>query len=160
MGTDTGISRWKIVVLFAMIFLIGALAGTVATKFYVKKRLIGVVRGGGARRTSRIMRRLDRELDLTPQQRRKIKKILLQSQERLMRLRDSHIAQMREIFSETEREIGSCLNHQQRYQFQCMCKKMEGRWKRHGLMRMPRNMPPHREPRDMMHHPQPWRDGR
>ncbi len=158
MNTDTSISKWKIAVLFGMIFLVGALTGSVATKFYVKKRLMGVVRGDFAKRKTRIVRLLDRRLNLTPSQRRQVQEIIFRSQERLMALRDSHLKQMRQIVRETEKEIGSCLNPKQRSEFQSMCKKMEGRWKRWGVMRMPRHRMPQKDGRGMMHRPPPWRE--
>jgi len=122
------VSRVKIIVLFAMIFLLGALAGSVATKWYVQKELTSMVRGDLGARKARIVRRLSRRLHLTPEQRREVERIVGESQRELMALRDQHLQEVRRIFDETEKRIKAQLTPEQQVELERMYSRMKARW--------------------------------
>ena len=140
--TREPIGKVKLITLFVMVFLVGALAGTVATKWYVQKELKSMVRGDFGSRRARIVRRLSRRLNLTPSQRSRIETIIAQSQRELMSLRDQHFREVRRIFDETEAKIKAQLNPEQQVELDKMYEKLKARWEARSRARRPGGGPP------------------
>jgi len=106
-------SKGKIAVLMVLIFLLGGMAGSFATRIYVRNRIARFLRGDLSERRARLMERLSRELHLTLDQRREVEAILADSQEKLRVLRREHIAELRKIFDDTEMRIRKQLTPEQ-----------------------------------------------
>ncbi len=137
------VSRIRIAVLFLMVFAVGAVAGSIATKFYIRHQLQNMMHGNLSKRKTRIIRVLSRRLDLTPEQRRKIERIITQSQKRLIELRNKHFSEVSRIFDETSEKIKAELTPAQQAEFD----KMYAKLKRRGMLR--RTHKRHRR----LHHP-------
>jgi RNase P subunit RPR2 len=151
------ISRWKVVVLFLMVFVTGTFAGSIATRFYIKNKLKGIIHGNFERRRSRVVKMLTRRLNLSPEQEVRINRIISDSEKRLMVLRDRHLEEMAKIFKETTQKIEVELTPAQKAQFEKMCHRMESRWMRARMRRHHQGTPrPGHFRRD--HPPRHWRE--
>ena len=128
MNSSQHISRSKIAILFAMIFLVGALAGSVATRFYIHNQLKSMARGNLSGKRARVMRRLTRRLNLTSEQQQKVKKIVTESQQKLMALRNRHFEDVRRIFDESEEKIKAQLTPRQQVELEKMYSQVKRRW--------------------------------
>ena len=69
--------RWKLVSGLLLVFVLGILAGSLGTGFYLKHRLVPLIKEPRARK-SFIMKRLSKKLSLTPEQQTKIEPIISQ----------------------------------------------------------------------------------
>ncbi len=78
-----------------LIFLLGALAGSLGTGFYIREHVEEFLDEGPP--TDKIMHRLTRALDLTPEQQKKIEPIIVEAHEKLSELRQKSFPEMRKI---------------------------------------------------------------
>ena len=69
--------RWKLISGLLLVFVLGILAGSLGTGFYLKHRLAPLIKEPRARKTF-IMKRLSKELNLTSDQKKKIDPIVEQ----------------------------------------------------------------------------------
>jgi hypothetical protein len=69
--------RWKLIAGLLLVFVLGILAGSLGTGFYLKHRLTPLIKEPRARKTF-IMKRLSKELNLTSDQKKKIDPIVVQ----------------------------------------------------------------------------------
>jgi hypothetical protein len=74
---STNVMRWKLISGLLLVFVLGILAGSVGTGFYLKHRLAPLIKEPRARKTF-IMKRLSKELNLTSDQKTKIDPIVEQ----------------------------------------------------------------------------------
>lgn len=74
-------TRWKLILGIALVFILGALAGSIGTGFYFKHRYPPRITAPKAR-TAFIMEKLSKELGLTQDQKAKIGPIVLQIEEK------------------------------------------------------------------------------
>jgi len=90
--------RWKLISGLLLVFVLGILAGSVGTGFYLKHRLVPLIKEPRARK-SFIMKRLSKKLDLTPDQQTKIEPIVNQM-----------IEKRREYYRKTRPEIKTIMD--------------------------------------------------
>lgn len=113
-------SRSKLIaaVVVIVVFLAGIVIGVAGDRFWR-------VRHPGPRRnpqmvTAAILRRLDRELDLTPQQEAAVKQILTAREQRITALMATIRPQIRQQIDAANAEIEKVLTPEQRAKFQQM----------------------------------------
>jgi hypothetical protein len=90
--------RWKLISGLLLVFVLGILAGSVGTGFYLKHRLTPIIKEPRARKAF-IMKRLSKKLNLTPDQQTKIQPILEQI-----------IEKRREYYRKTRPEIKTIMD--------------------------------------------------
>ena len=73
----------KVCVGILLIFIMGMLAGTLGTGFFIKHRIGRFIQGGGPPPPIRILERLSAKLDLSKPQQREIEKILKQAHDNI-----------------------------------------------------------------------------
>ena len=72
-------TRWKLITGLALVFIFGALAGSIGTGFYFKHKYPPRITNPEARKAF-ILEKLSRELNLTPDQKNKIGEIIQQTE--------------------------------------------------------------------------------
>jgi hypothetical protein len=90
--------RWKLISGLLLVFVLGILAGSVGTGFYLKQRLTPIIKEPRARKAF-IMKRLSKKLNLTPDQQAKIQPIVEQM-----------IEKRREFYRKTRPEIKTIMD--------------------------------------------------
>jgi Spy/CpxP family protein refolding chaperone len=109
-------SKWQVRLAVLLIFVIGVIAGVLATNIYRERWMpssAANMRGG------RFERMLDR-LDLTETQRAQVDAIFDDARERLTELRNESQPRFREVRKQTDERLQSVLTQQQWDQFQQM----------------------------------------
>ncbi len=100
-----------------MIFLAGVATGAVAVRTYapkiVKRTHISPPLPIGHDRRQEYIAKLDRELQLTPEQRTKVEAILAESQNRMKQIWEPLEPEVKEEYRRTRREISEILNPEQ-----------------------------------------------
>lgn len=119
-----GSTRRTAILLVAVAFVAGALIGFAGGRVYSIYRLLD--RGHGPEdMRSRVIRHLDRELTLTPQQRDQITAIMDAHHKRMQQISEGIRPQMRQELDTANREIEAVLTPEQRKKFEAMRMRME-----------------------------------
>ena len=110
-------NRWRVILATIVIFLAGAAAGGVVVRTYapriVKWTEISPPLPIGKHRLEEYLAKLDRELQLTPEQRQKVAAILAASQTRMKELWEPVEPRVKEEYRRTRREISEVLTPEQ-----------------------------------------------
>ena len=119
---NDGKTRWRIRAAVVGVFLLGCLAGALATNVY---------RGQFSRffrepRGERFEQMLDR-LNLTAEQRTQMEQIIKASRSQLLEIRRQSEPRYKEIRKQTDEKLQSFLSAQQWQQWQQMTREMRGR---------------------------------
>ena len=138
-------NTWKVILATIVIFGTGVLTGALATRFYTpytarshRPWVAGRPEGsspGGMR--LEFLRRIQRTLDLTPQQSESIDRILKQSQERTHKIMEPIVPQMHEELQRAKAEFRQVLTPAQQVRFDDALKqqqlfKEQHRWNSSG----------------------------
>lgn len=119
-------SIWRAALVVFLAFAGGAALGVVGDRFYLLMHERIVPRGGIEFLGRHWQRRLDRSLDLTPDQEVKVKAIIDRRTQRMLRSLNEVHSKMHQEFRETHAEIEQVLTPEQREKF----RRMHRRW--HG----------------------------
>ena len=106
--------RWKLILGLLLVFVLGILAGSVGTGFYLKHRFAPLIKEPRARKTF-IMKKLSKELNLTLDQKTKIEPIVeqmiekrreyyLKNRPEIKTIMDQGFAQIREELNEDQKK--------------------------------------------------------
>lgn len=106
--------RWKLISGLLLVFVLGTLVGSVGTEFYLRHRLAPIIKEPRARKAF-IMKMLSQKLNLTPDQKTKIKPIVEQMIEKrreyyrktrpeIKTIMDQGIAQIKEELNEDQKK--------------------------------------------------------
>jgi len=106
--------RWKLISGLLLVFVLGILAGSLGTGFYLKHRLAPLIKEPRARKTF-IMKRLAKELNLTSDQKTKIDPLVeqmiekrreyyLKNRPEIKKIMDQGFAQIREELNEDQKK--------------------------------------------------------
>ncbi|UCG21707.1 MAG: hypothetical protein JSU80_03775 [Deltaproteobacteria bacterium] len=106
--------RWKLISGLLLVFVLGILVGSVGTGFYLKHRLDPIMKKPRARKAF-IMKKLSKELNLTPDQQTKIEPIVNQMIEKrieyyrktrpeIKTIMDQGFAQIKEELDDNQKE--------------------------------------------------------
>jgi uncharacterized membrane protein len=115
MNNEGTMSKLKLVVGVILIFIVGALAGSVGTGIYLRQRMEKFTVGWHRRppETAFLMKRLSKKLDLTDAQRVEIEKIVEEYQEKIFAVRRTFLPEIREITDQSLALIREKLNNEQ-----------------------------------------------
>lgn len=115
---------WRVILAAVVIFLAGAITGSVATRVYAPKIIhrthVPAPLPVGPERRQAYLSKLDRELQLTPDQRQKVEAILAESQQRMKVLWRRMEPDTKEEYRRTAREISAVLTPEQAENFKRM----------------------------------------
>lgn len=100
-----------------LVFLLGTLAGSLATGIYFKHRIERFSKGERPPIKVVLMKKLSHELDLTETQRVEIEEILDQLQAKLLDLRRKHRPEFEKLFDHSFGSIREKLNSEQKKEF-------------------------------------------
>ena len=154
-------NTWKVILATMVIFGTGVVTGGLlvhhAERAGVRRppRVSDVLRpaappSAGALRIE-FLRRMERELDLTPEQREPIDKVLTEGQERMKKLMETVEPRRREEFRRTTEEFRAVLTPEQRQRFDELVKQQQQRAREQRKAappkeRSPQNPPPDKPP--------------
>lgn len=110
-----------------LVFLVGALAGSLGTGYYYKKRVETFEKGGlpVEQRFQIILGRFSNELDLTNKQRTEFEKIIRESQEKQMNLASQLQPEIKQINDDTFTNIKDKLTDEQKTRLEELIKRMD-----------------------------------
>lgn len=120
-------NRWKLIIGIALVFILGALAGSISTGAYLKHRYPSRITDPKARKAF-ILNKFSRELNLTPEQKAKVENILEQIEEK----RREYFLQTRPEIEALMDQIRKELNEDQQKKFDALREKFEQRRKARG----------------------------
>ena len=110
-------NRWRVILSATLIFLAGFATGAVIVRTYapkiVKRTHVSPPLPIGNERRQEYIAKLDRELQLTPEQRGKVEEILAESQKRMKEIWEPMEPQVKEEYRRTRREIAEILTPEQ-----------------------------------------------
>lgn len=106
-----------------VIFLVGAVAGWVGAQYRYKERLEGLMRGNPEAFHEVIVRRLNKKLDLSPDQVNRLRGILNQSHEEVTAAHEDLSPEIQEILEETRSRVEAILTPPQAAAFRHLTEK-------------------------------------
>jgi hypothetical protein len=118
--------RWKLISGILLVFVLGILAGSLGTEFYLKHRLAPLMREPRVR-TAFIMKRLSRELNLTADQKSKIQAIVEQMMEKRREYYLENRPEIKKIMDEGFSQIRDELNQAQKEKLEALREKFQNR---------------------------------
>jgi hypothetical protein len=117
-------TRWKLITGLALVFILGALAGSIGTGFYFKHRYPPRITDPVARKTF-ILEKFSKELNLTQDQKLKIGEIIQQMEEK----RHEYFLKQRLETDQSMGQIRKELNEDQQKRFDALREDFEKRKK-------------------------------
>ena len=123
-------NRLKLATGIILIFALGVLFGVLGSGMYFKQRVEHFRESGPQVRKERLMKRLTRRLDLTPQQQEKVTVIFEEMRGQLFNLRTKHKPEMERIREQGHARIKAILSPEQQKQFDEMMAKLKERHRR------------------------------
>jgi|SRR6266536_271832 len=123
--------NFKSWLLLLLVFFAGVSVGVVGTGAVVRQVVRRIASNPDLVR-ERIGRELERKLDLSAEQRTKVRQVLLKSHERIKSLRREFQPRFFAIVEQAEADISATLTPEQREKFQRLIKEKEPLWKPKG----------------------------
>jgi hypothetical protein len=120
--------RWKLVSGLLLVFVLGILAGAFGTRIYLKDRFAHLRKDPKARQAF-IMRKLSKELELTPDQKIKVEKIVEQVGEKRREFFLKNRPEIKRIMDEGFAQIKKELNNDQQKKLDELREEFEKRRK-------------------------------
>lgn len=110
-----------------LVFLVGALAGSLGTGFYYKKRVEKIEAGGPpvSERIQIVLGRFSNDLKLTKEQRDEFEKIVREAQEKILAIGRKSLPEIEEINEETFASIKERLTDEQKEKLEELIQRME-----------------------------------
>ncbi len=118
---------FKTILAILLIFAVGALSGITVTQYHYQKRFEQTLTQERPNRRQHLLRRLEKELDLTDSQHSTIEQLLQQSHKQLRELRLRHRPRIKEIMEESMARVRKELDPQQQTKFDSILKRMRDR---------------------------------
>ena len=120
--------RWKLISGLLLVFVLGVLAGSFGTRIYLKDRFEHLRKDPKARQAF-IMRKLSKELELTPDQKIKVEKIVEQMGEKRREFFLKNRPEIKKIMDEGFAQIRKELNSDQQKKLDVLREEFEKRKK-------------------------------
>ncbi len=120
--------RWKLISGLLLVFVLGVLAGSFGTRIYLKDRFEHLRKDPKARQAF-IMRKLSKELELTPDQKIKVEKIVEQMGEKRREFFLKNRPEIKKIMDEGFAQIRKELNNDQQKKLDVLREEFEKRRK-------------------------------
>jgi Spy/CpxP family protein refolding chaperone len=117
-------TRWKLIIGIALVFFLGALAGSIGTGYYLKSRYPFRIADHKARKAF-ILEKFSKELNLTQDQKIKVENIL----EQIEKKRQEYLQKNRAETETLMDQMRSELNSDQQKKFDALREKFEKRRK-------------------------------
>lgn len=141
-------NRVKVSIGILLIFILGALAGSLGTGLYIKHRIGEFTKGGPPPVLHLLMKKMSHQLDLTKEQEAKIEKIMEQTHRDISAFRERYHPEFEKIMDESFALIKETLDEEQKTkldEFQEELKKRRGRMGPPGMHRkhLSRKSPEH-----------------
>jgi hypothetical protein len=130
------VNNWKVILATMVIFGTGVVTGGLLVRHVERDGMRRPPRAAGVSRPPQpspgvmrfeFLRRMERELDLTAEQRDPIDKILTEGQERMRKINETVEPRRREEFKKTIEEFRAVLTPEQRQRFDTLLKKQQQR---------------------------------
>jgi hypothetical protein len=130
------VNSWKVILATMVIFGTGVVTGGLLVRHVERGGIRHSQHAGGVVRPPQpspgvmridFLRRMERELDLTPAQRDPIDKILKDGQEQMKKLMETIEPRRREEFKKTVEEFRAVLTSEQRQRFDALAKQQQQR---------------------------------
>ena len=121
--------KLKLALGLILVFLVGALAGSLGTGMYIGHRIEKFAASGPRHpaRTASLMKRLSNELDLTDAQRAEVEKIVEEYQEKIFAVRRKYLPDIEEITDESFALMKAKLNPYQKEKLEELHEKLKDR---------------------------------
>jgi Spy/CpxP family protein refolding chaperone len=126
------VKKWNLVLGLSVLFLSGVLIGVLGTAIYFKQNVGHFFGEGQPAVTKMVMKKLDRELDLTAAQRSEIEKIVAEVQTDLWKFRTEHRPEIEGILTRGIALMKPLLSPEQQRKLDELSEKMKERWRRPG----------------------------
>jgi len=120
--------RWKLISGLLLVFVLGVLAGSFGTRIYLKDRFEHLRKDPKARQAF-IMRKLSKELELTPDQKIKVEKIVEQMGAKRREFFLKNRPEIKKIMDEGFAQIKKELNNDQQKKLDVLRAEFENRRK-------------------------------
>jgi len=119
-------NKLKLAVGVILVFLVGALAGSLGTGVYLRHRMEKFTADGPGRpsRTAFLMERLSNELDLSDAQRAEVEKIVEEYQEKIFAVRRKFLPEIKKITDQSLALIRDKLNNEQQQKMDKLHEKL------------------------------------
>jgi len=121
----------KVCVGILLIFILGMLAGTLGTGFFIKHRIGRFVQDGGPPPPIRILDRLSAKLEPSKPQQMEIEKILKQAHDQLIDFRQVYRPKVEEIFNDTIEQIKQKLDSRQKQKLDKLTERLKHCFNKH-----------------------------
>ncbi|MEZ4527585.1 MAG: hypothetical protein R2941_16820 [Desulfobacterales bacterium] len=125
-------NKFKIITGILLVFLLGGLAGSLGTSIYMGKRFRTMMQGPPDFLIPKFIRKLERELELSPQQQVQLRRISAELREELDEFMEKNRPQAEEILDRHINSIKSVLKPDQQEKMEKIREKMKHRMMRHG----------------------------
>lgn len=121
--------KLKLALGLILVFLVGALAGSLGTGMYIGHRIEKFAASGPRHhaRTASLIKRLSNELDLTDAQRAEVEKIVEEYQEKIFAVRRKYLPDIKEITDESFALMKARLNPHQKEKLEELHEKLKDR---------------------------------
>lgn len=116
--------NWKAIVGVCLVFVLGAVAGSLATGIVIKKRVQYFLHGGQQAVTDTVVKRLTRNLDLDPAQQAKVREIVTDAGTRIKEERRKIQPEIIGITIDCGSRIRETLNPEQQKKYDAMVDKL------------------------------------
>jgi hypothetical protein len=133
-------NKLKVAIIILLVFTVGALAGSLGNKLYVKHKFERFVKGGRPPLMHILMRKMVRELNLTETQKSDIDKIVLQTEGKIANFREKYRPEFGKIIDDTLVQIKEKLNDEQKKKLDKLHEELKTRERMRRSMRHPRMM--------------------
>jgi hypothetical protein len=120
-------NKIKIIAGICIVFLLGVLVGSVGTGLYAAHKISKFAKGEVPVRRAMVMKKLSAKLDLTPQQRPEVEKIVDQAMTELREFRQKHRPEAEKIFDHHFALIREKLDEEQKQKLDRLREKFKKR---------------------------------
>jgi predicted Holliday junction resolvase-like endonuclease len=130
-----------------LVFVLGVLAGGLITHRFYMRRIRAVLSGQPVVSTATIVRDLNRQLQLTPEQRDKLQPVINETRQRLQQVREQIEPQALGVFDDAVKRVREILTPEQREKFDKIVADRKASWPKLLPSAPPATMPtPLRQP--------------
>ena len=123
---------WKAILAVLVVFALGMLAGVLATNRFYQKRIHAFLRGQLTVAPELIVRQVDREFKLTPEQRAQVLTIITDTRQRLQKARAQSEPEVRTAFQDMETRFRDLLTPEQREKFEELAAQRKKLWQQYA----------------------------
>ena len=122
-------SKWKLLLYLVVIFVAGGVTGAVVSARNTRQKFFAPPKP--AEITAHILKRLEKKLDLTPEQVTRIKPLILRSAQEFDALHAESLRRIGRVFEDLNQQIAVELTPEQRGRLERMDQERRESWQRH-----------------------------